>query len=197
MGAFETCMVEAPAQCAAQGGITQGPGTCSPNPCPTLPVCGNGTIDPGEACDGGPFCSSTCRVMLGSECCERSDASGVCSCSFLATGFSAVFVCLWELGGTRFQGSAPPAGGEPCPSGVVFPFVTAGPCGPPATFPPTSFCCNPPVGSTFTCVETIASDVAELSSWLAFQCNYNGTYPAVVGHCLQPTIPGLLCAPGT
>ena len=131
-------------------------------------------------------------------CCERSDASGVCSGSFLATGFSAAFVCFSEFGGTRFQWSAPPAGGEPCPSGVVFPFVTAGPCGPPATFPPTSFCCNPGVGSTFACVETIASDVAELSDWLAFQCNDNGLYPAVVGHCVQSTIPGfVVCAPGT
>jgi hypothetical protein len=34
MGAFETCTVETPAQCAAQGGIAQGSGTCSPNPCP-------------------------------------------------------------------------------------------------------------------------------------------------------------------
>src|SRR5215475_8812115 len=35
MGAFETCTVETPAQCAAQGGIAQGSGTCSPNPCPS------------------------------------------------------------------------------------------------------------------------------------------------------------------
>jgi hypothetical protein len=36
MGAFETCTVETPAQCAAQGGIAQGSGTCSPNPCPSI-----------------------------------------------------------------------------------------------------------------------------------------------------------------
>src|SRR5262245_44924516 len=35
MGAFDTCTVETPAQCAAQGGMAQGSGTCSPNPCST------------------------------------------------------------------------------------------------------------------------------------------------------------------
>src|SRR5262247_4158429 len=34
MGAFDTCTVETPAQCAAQDGIAQGAGSCSPNPCP-------------------------------------------------------------------------------------------------------------------------------------------------------------------
>src|SRR5437867_1650792 len=32
-GPFDTCVVETPAQCAAQGGIGQVFGTCSPNPC--------------------------------------------------------------------------------------------------------------------------------------------------------------------
>src|SRR5262249_40738618 len=34
MGAFDTCTVETPVQCAAQGGIAQGSGSCSPKPCP-------------------------------------------------------------------------------------------------------------------------------------------------------------------
>src|SRR5215475_5480352 len=34
MGAFDSCILETSAQCAAQGGIAQGSGTCSPNPCP-------------------------------------------------------------------------------------------------------------------------------------------------------------------
>ena len=38
MGAFDTCMVETPVQCHAQGGIAQGSGTCSPNPCPTTTI---------------------------------------------------------------------------------------------------------------------------------------------------------------
>jgi hypothetical protein len=74
MGAFDTCTVETPAQCAAQGGMAQGSGTCSPNPCSTSttstttstssttcptgtafycgmgPACGGGT----QTC-GGPF----------------------------------------------------------------------------------------------------------------------------------------------
>jgi hypothetical protein len=69
--------------------------------------------------------------------------------------------------------------------------VTAGPCGPPATFAPTSFCCNP--GELGSCRETVASDVAELSNWLANLCNFNGFYPAVVGHCAG----GSVCTPGT
>jgi hypothetical protein len=120
----------------------------------------------------------------------------VCSGLFQATGFSAYTVCIGFFGGTRFQwGGAPPAGGEPCPTGS-FPFLIAGPCGPPATFPPTSFCCNPGVVSTF-CVETVASDVALLSTWLVNGCNYNGTYPAAVGHCVESPPAGFVCTPGT
>jgi hypothetical protein len=36
MGAFDTCTVETPAQCASRGGIAQESGTCSPNPCPPI-----------------------------------------------------------------------------------------------------------------------------------------------------------------
>src|SRR5262245_32412795 len=36
----------------------------------TVPLtCGNGVLDPGEECDGGPLCSPTCRQRLES-CCQ-------------------------------------------------------------------------------------------------------------------------------
>jgi hypothetical protein len=182
---------------SARGPVNKGcPPTTTTTTTTNPSLCGNGTLDPGEACDGGPSCGG-CRVLLGSECCERSDASGVCSGLISTTGFSAEFTCIQFFGGTRFQwGGAPPAGGEPCPSGVVFPFVIDGPCGPPATFPPTSFCYNPGVVSTF-CRETVASDVAELSSWLVNQCNQMGTYPAAVGRCAESSPGAFVCTPGT
>src|SRR5262249_61730932 len=98
--------------------------------------------------------------------CARRAAGGWCRASFPPPGFRAGPPC-GPFGGPRFQWSAPPAGGEPCPSGVVFPFVTAGPCGPPATFPPTSFCCHPGVVVVGPCGTLVASDVAVLSDWLA------------------------------
>lgn len=43
-------------------------------------LCGNGTVDPGEPCDGGDDCTDRCRLALGADCstgptCE----SGLCS----------------------------------------------------------------------------------------------------------------------
>jgi hypothetical protein len=80
----------------------------------------------------------------------------------------------------------------PCQSGAPSPFLVDGACGPPATFPPTSFCC---IGST--CNQLVASDVAELSEWLATQCNFNGTYPATVGHRTEVSPGSRVCTPGT
>src|SRR5215813_3391633 len=50
MGAFDTCTVETPAQCAAQGGIAQGPGTCSPNPCPPTTSTSTTTVTSTSSC---------------------------------------------------------------------------------------------------------------------------------------------------
>src|SRR5262245_30515031 len=81
MGAFDICLLETPAQCAAQGGIDHGSGTCSPNPC--LPGC----FQPGPDCVscgtcGNGLCawngSNTCGTHHGPNpvCINPSDCSG-------------------------------------------------------------------------------------------------------------------------
>jgi len=81
MGAFDICLRETPAQCAAQGGIDHGSGTCSPNPC--LPGC----FQPGPDCVscgtcGNGLCawngSNTCGTHHGPNpvCINPSDCSG-------------------------------------------------------------------------------------------------------------------------
>jgi len=63
MGAFNFCVVETPQQCAAQGGISQGSGTCSPNPC--LPAC----FQPGPNCVGCGTCGrGLCASALSNTC---------------------------------------------------------------------------------------------------------------------------------
>jgi len=72
MGAFDTCVLETAAQCSADGGMSFGAGTCSPNPCPTLaPVCGNDIREVGEQCDGGAYCTASCNFpSLAPGCCQ-------------------------------------------------------------------------------------------------------------------------------
>src|SRR5262249_22616085 len=192
------------------GGTPNVCGGCTPTTCAAAGAnCGTiadgcgGTLDCGtctlpETCSGSGT-PNVCGIVpagLGPMCCGRSDASGVCSGSSPAPGSGPGALCA-PLGGRRFQWTAPPAGGEPCPSGVVFPFVTAGPCGPPATFPPTSFCCHPGVVVVGPCGTLVASDVAVLSDWLANACNDKGLYPAVVGDCVASTGAGtFVCAAG-
>jgi hypothetical protein len=104
MGAFDTCVLETAAQCSADGGISFGAGTCSPNPCPqTAPVCGNGIREPGEQCDGGPACTSNCLQGIPA-CCSLApqclDASGF-----------ILFLNLSTFCSVQLPGSTPIRGG--------------------------------------------------------------------------------------
>jgi hypothetical protein len=95
MGAFDTCTVETSAQCAAQGGIALGSGTCSPNPCPpstststtttttsscptaTAPYCG--AIGPGTCGGGIPACPPFVAICPSGMTCTGSGTT--CGCT--------------------------------------------------------------------------------------------------------------------
>jgi hypothetical protein len=71
MGAFDTCTEETPAECAAQGGIALGSGTCSPNPCPPITT----------------TTTTTTTTTLGIQCCVRTITCGAFdTCQVLQPG---------------------------------------------------------------------------------------------------------------
>lgn len=179
------CKLAKPERCAASGWCASGSTSC-------CDACG---------ADGCVVTSSTTtttipwdRVPLPSQCCERVEAAGVCSVHQQATGFSAAAVCAGS-GGTALVWGGTPIGIQACPL-AGFSTWTSGACSPSPTFPPTSFCCEPFV-PRFPCQETVATNLGQLASWLVLTCNFNGQYPAAVGHCVQSSQPSAsVCTPG-
>jgi hypothetical protein len=96
MGAFDTCVLETAAQCSADGGMSFGAGTCSPNPCPqTAPVCGNGIREVGEKCDGGAYCTASCNFpSIAPGCCQGGSISGCADASGWSLDFYMHSYCL-------------------------------------------------------------------------------------------------------
>src|SRR5262249_30997519 len=96
MGAFDTCTVETPAQCFAQGGIAQGNGgqLCSPSPCP-----------PQSTTTSSTSTSTTTSTTLGKCRCFWVGAGCPSSTCGLGSGCLAGFDCA---GG---ECSAPPQPG--------------------------------------------------------------------------------------
>lgn len=144
--------------------------TATPTPTATpLPGCGNGLTEPGENCDGGPYCDPSCNFAFPQLCCEFSpiciavpDITGADQC-FLAGGTPRI--------GARCISNEPGcAEGEPC----------AGSCTPDA-FPPTTFCCDGGAG----CGESTFSDTESLSL-LLMQCGLEGVIrgTCVAGSCV-------------
>ncbi len=96
--------------------------------------CGNGVIDPGEQCDGDPFCSSSCTFDI-TACCQMFPVPNtVC----LAVPLSPTSC----LDGTAFIGET--CVGQPCP-GNPFPGCTLGSCQDQA-ISSSSLCCQ--IGTT-------------------------------------------------
>src|SRR5262245_13581925 len=78
MGAFDTCMVETPVQCDAQGGIAQGSCTCSPNPCPpTTSTTTTTTTTTTTAPTTGKCLCFFFPISPGASCPSRCGASGL------------------------------------------------------------------------------------------------------------------------
>jgi hypothetical protein len=157
----------------AQGASVNPPSptpTAVPVPTPT-PGCGNGVTEPGESCDGGPYCTTSCAFAFPDLCCEFgpvciavADIAGADQC-FLAGGTPRV--------GARCVSSDPQCEeGSPC----------AGACAP-TTFPPTEFCC----GAGGGCTERTLPDTESLAR-LLIECGAGGV---VQGACVAGS-----CVPG-
>ncbi len=129
--------------------------------------CGNGELDPGEQCDGQPFCQPfACGINLPVCCQLPMPPEGAC----VAT-LPAVEVCM-SLGGTLGVGFCPD---NPCP-GDSFPGCMIGVCADPP-IPPTSACCQ----QGDTCKASSVASTLGLRSELLACATSGGT--ATLGTC--------------
>src|SRR5262249_41489191 len=102
MGAFDICLLETPARCAAQGGIDHGSGTCSPNPCPTTTTTS----------------SSTTTTSTTPQICANCTGCGPSEGCVLVRGPLGVFQCACAPLPACGPSSAGSCGGN-CPSGSL------------------------------------------------------------------------------
>lgn len=154
--------------------------TVTPGPSATPSVtsmpatgCGNGTVEVGEHCDGGPYCDATCGFAFPSLCC----AVGQQACIALAEIAQADQCFL--AGATPHVGASCVSPDPSCVPGQP----CAGACEP-ATFAATHFCCE----SGGTCSERTLSNTESLASFL-LQC---GAATLVEGRCVADG-----CVPGS
>ena len=136
-----------------------------------LPGCGNGLTEPGENCDGGPYCDASCNFAFPQLCCE----------------FGPVCVAVPDIpsgdqcflaGGTPRIGARCIALDPGCPEGDP----CAGSCTP-DVFPATAFCCDGGSG----CTQSTFSDTESLS-FVLLQCGLEGV---IQGTCVAGS-----CVPG-
>jgi hypothetical protein len=183
-GPSDQCTIQSLCQCLLLGGSFRSFQSCTPNPCATTtttsssttssiapttttstsstttsttspaPVCGNGIVEPGEACDGGPFCAPDCFADV-PNCC-----SGAGQC-IDAPGFS-LFNNLFFYCTAVLPGSAPAPGDICRPDGS---------CSPEPIEPPISVCCQ----GSGSCYDATVSSTAALWSF------HNGCQGSMMG----------------
>lgn len=145
----------------------------TPQPVPT-PLCGNGIIDDGEFCDGEPFCVN-CGVPGLSGCCDFSspvDGERIC----IDIGLAGAQACIQNTPGGNFSiGST--CAGDPCDDVVVGCHRSV--CET-ETIAPVSLCCQ---RTAERCTASIVTNISNLASFVALDCNNTGEETAVVGTC--------------
>jgi hypothetical protein len=135
------------------------------------PVCGNGTVEAGEACDGGACCTASCTfVAMGTSCrasagaCDVAEVCTGASATCPADGFAAVgTTCRASVGACDVAETC--TGTAACPADAAQPAGTA--CG----GAPSGLCdaqdvCSGTVGATAVCEARFApsSTVCRMSA---------------------------------
>lgn len=134
--------------------------------------CGNGRVDAGEQCDGGPYCEVTCRFAFPSLCCAVGQQACIALADIAQADQCFLAGATPHIGASCVSPDPSCVPGQPC----------AGACEP-ATFAATRFCCD----AAGSCTERTLSNTESLASFL-LQC---GAPALVEGSC---TAGG--CVPG-
>ena len=181
--------------CASSASPTNTPtgqtGAPTPTNTPKPGLCGNGTVDAGEQCDGQPFCGSDCRLwpIALSACCQFdfSQSTPLSMCRS-ADGFisdSGLYYSCVVPGGQASRGRAC----IPCTGSC--PPVTPPPQIPPGSgliqgtcqgtvFSPASVCCQ---GQT-SCTAQIVGSSEDLAGFVHWCGTFGGSLvPVVAGTC--------------
>lgn len=140
-------------------------------------VCGNGVIEPGEMCDGEPFCTSRCTVDLYA-CCDLPD-SDMCTVGCTPIGMSCYLACGQNnpvLIGEK------PVYTAPCPQFPDQP-IGQGTCQG-SSIAPTNVCCPLDAGG---CTTTPATTTEELQTAVLDCVFMQGLGRVVVGSCVSGT----------
>ena len=158
--------------------------TTTPTPGAKPGLCGNGTVDAGEQCDGQPFCGSDCQLVpiAFNACCEFDVTQAVpfsmCGDGGFATDSAIYHTCI-VAGGMAWRGRACTACTGACPQVTPPPAgsgLIPGTCQA-STFPPTSVCCQ----RQTSCVAQIVSSSEDLGGFVDFCLVTSGSTSAAAG----------------
>jgi hypothetical protein len=136
------------------------------------PGCGNGIVDPGEQCDGGPFCAG-CSFGGATGCCEISSPDDGTAC--IDVGVAGAQPCVQVAGGRFSIGTT--CDGPPCSSGD--PTCHRSACADEA-IQPVSICCQ---RTPDRCQAGVFESRAAVASFVLLDCNTTGEESTVVGTC--------------
>jgi hypothetical protein len=144
------------------------------------PGCGNGVIDPGEMCDGEPFCTAGCVIDIYA-CCASTGPDGCAAECQSLVGMGCSIIC----GANPIQIGRHAVLTGPCPGGPFPPVepVGMGTCAPPEPIDPTTVCCSLDGGG---CTETSVTTTEELQSAVR-NCGAGSFDSPVVGTCVAGT----------
>ncbi len=173
----------------SQAGVPSPTNTPTPRSDPRL--CGNGTVDAGEQCDGQSFCGSDCGLLpiASSACCQfdftESTPLSMCRGASGSISDSGLYYSCFVPGGQPSRGRECIPCTGPCPQ------VTPPPQIPPgsgliqgtcqgSTFAPASVCCQ---GQT-SCTAQIVGSSEDLAGFVHWCGTFGGSLvPVVAGTC--------------
>ncbi|MEL6759454.1 MAG: DUF4215 domain-containing protein [Myxococcota bacterium] len=113
-GCDDACRVELGEPCVDNADCQSG--LCNGGACLPTNICGNGTVETGEGCDGGPGCTDSCRLEDGQPC--GTDPNGLGGGASCGSGICDTTETPPTCEAANFCGNGAAEAGESCDDGV-------------------------------------------------------------------------------